>query len=287
MISEFTLSVRRRCGHVAIVALAILAATAAQAQTLEEQYLTERDTMRAILRVMAATDIQMPSRPLANLMGEEDGKALAALAPKLRALIGPVEIKGWQAQKMTRPETLTTEMGSTALDSLVFKKSPEDWIAALHVSTEALLLRWLSDWQKDSRYTDQASRIPTQIASALRADNFYTFATWNDSGTETLAEIRLKKRPEAKHLVALLAGRTQDLTVSTPDRLIVTAVQGGLVFIAEVPLKMKFGPIKECPVEGEEPGSEYQKCFAAHAPEYKAYIAAAKQAQELYDTLPL
>ena len=109
-----------------------------------------------------------------------------------------------------------------------------------------------------------------------------------EANVEKLLELPVTKKEQTKLVFAMVEGWTQDAPVMDPDHIIVAAVQDGLVFIAEAPLAERFGVLEPCAaLMGDETPDDFRQCFSENASEHPAYSAAQKQAQAMYDRLPL
>jgi len=246
----------------------------------EAHYIAERDAYRTTLR-RADANHTLDEKALY----EKDRKAIAALTKSMRALIGPVEIAGVEGEGRLLPDSTLEGIGDVALDSLAYGETYRQ----IQVTTERILTDWLAAWQKDARAGRDA--IPLDAAAALHSPTFYTFATSGDTGVDKFIEVPLKKSAQAKVAIAMLAGRTQGAILTEPESILVAAAQGGLVFIAEAPLNMKFGLLPACAAELHGPDDDvstpaFATCFVKNAPKHPAFAAAVKQAQALYDRFP-
>jgi len=299
----------------ACAALALLIAAwppASRAATPEESYLATRDAAIARLKAAVAAEQRGPMDGYGDAIVAEEKRAREALEQQMRAIVGPVALKGIAGEGTLNLDTLIEgDQGFGLLDGLVYG-GPDDKTRVI-VTTDGLLARWLRAhkewWGKDS--TD----IPQDMSAAVKAAAFYSQAVLTDSAVLRYAELPLRQPATATLAFAMLAARTQDTPPPQADELFVALAQGGRVFIAYTSEFAAVGPIAACDAiragyekqaseasedrtlddntRTEKSGAlmtrsetEFLRCFAEQAPKQKGFAAAVQAAQALLDRLP-
>jgi len=294
----------------AVIVTTSMALTSAGAQTADEAYFAARDA--AIARVTAANHPVGPTDPPPKEAMEEDTRSLAALEQQMRAIVGPVAIKGMAGDGAINLDTLNKgDEGFGLLDGMVY--GGVDGKTRVIVTTESLFQHWLrehKDWWGTTGY------IPQDMSEAVRQNDFYTQAVLTDSAILHYADLPVRKPSGAAFAYAMLAARTQDRAPPTAFEIFVATAQGGRVFIAYTREFAPVGPIAACDairadydkkadevaqqpdLDGKTPGdragelmakadSEFLRCFAQQASQQSSFSAAAQAAQALLDRLPL
>jgi hypothetical protein len=226
--------------------------TPAWAQSPVESYLAARDGYIGQLK--------QPARRDGEDAREREERALADLEPRLRQIIGPVELRGFLGPGKSNLDTLSADyLGFGMLDGLVF--TARDDSARVLVTTEALLKAWLKahrDWWPG------LANVPQEIGAALRSEAFYTQAISPDAAVVHYAEIALPKA--AGPAFAMLAARTQDSGPRTPDEIIVAVARGGRVYVASAMAAATVAPLPAC----ERIWQDYEKMSEAAQTAYVA-----------------
>ena len=129
----------------AIVAAPILPATAA---TLEQAYIAARDTAIANIKAMDKANMDTAKHSDNSAMLEAEEKARKGLEVQLRAIVGPVAIKGLEGDGAINLDTLIDgDEDFGLLDGMIF--GPADAKTRVIVTTDGLFARWLhrhKDW---------------------------------------------------------------------------------------------------------------------------------------------
>lgn len=211
----------------------------------------------------------------------------------LRALVGPVTIKGLPAEGKSNVDTLFKgDSGFGHLDGLGFA-SEGDRMQAV-VTTTGLLKHWLGEHREDG--------LPQEIGAAIRSDRFYYYAI-QDSAFAKYAELPVTKPASASAAVAVLGVRGNGDLKGLPSEIGVVAIQGEKVFFLAATGAVKTAEIPACErvwkqmmarktpqdaIALEDQAMEaYTKCFAKEAPSQSRFAAAVKKAQSQLDLLPL
>jgi hypothetical protein len=254
--------------------LVLLMAPVCRAGPAEQVYFTARDPAIAMLEQKfnslepAATD----------KFQAEYNRASGAVEAQLRRLMGPVP----------PPKGVS---GAGTLDGILFRNGHD----IVLVTTEGLLRHWLEENSK-------AYHFPTDPAAALRSDDFYTPAIGADAAVSIFAPLPIRAPAGASAAVALLGEQTQALPVWPPNRIAVSLVKSGWIYIALVEPTLKLQPIAACDaalkeltakasaaftagdsqtairLEAEGAGA-FQKCWAERARKEGALAAPTRQAQ--------
>jgi hypothetical protein len=290
----------------AMIAIALIGASAAAATPAEDAYVAARDA--AIATVKAATDAE-PKNPTAG----DDAKVLAlesqelaALEKQMRAIVGPVAIKGLDGKAGINLDTLSEgDEGFGLLDGMVYGKV--DARTRVIVTTDGLFRHWLRE-HKD--WWDKAP-LPQEPNAVVRDNDFYTQAVMTDAAIIHFADLPIRPPENTDFAYAMLASRTQDEVPAEADEIFVALEYGGRVFIAYTKDFRPIGPIAACNTirrdfikkaaeTAQKPGpdqdpdalsaeadAQFLRCFAAAAPQQRGFAAAIKAAQTLLDDLPL
>jgi len=226
-----------RTFHSALAAVALLcAASVAWADSPEDAYIAARDDAIKVLKEKSA------SHPDSKDLPAQEQKLRAGLQVQLQQIIDPGVPAGFSGPPTMNPDTLfADDEGAGALDGLNFAAAKAS-SGSLLVTTEGLLTRWLQA-HKDV-WKDQPNP-PADAPSAFASQDFYTQAVSDDAAVSIFASVPIHQPAGASAAVALLVEQSQDLAVYPPDRLAVSVVKGGKVYIAIVDTK-KFPPLAAC-----------------------------------------
>jgi len=293
----------------AIVA-AVLAAgitISASAATLEEAYIAARDAAIAKIKADEAADKHGPMDPTSNKIIDEDDRARASLEQQMRAIVGPVVIKGMTSDAKINLDTLNDSFeGFGMLDGMVYGGLDDK--TRVIVTTDSMFKRWLRDWW------DEPGSTP-QLSDAAKNNNFYTRAILTDAAVVRFADMPIRKPAGASFAYAMLAARTQSDVPRKADEIFVLVAEGSKIFLAYTREFGAVGPIAACDAirsdlvkqsvaVAEEPGldekaqrkksddlsgkseSEFLRCFAEKASQQNSFAAATQAAQALLDRLP-
>jgi hypothetical protein len=309
----------------------------AMAATPEQTYIAARDAAIAKIKAMdkastdkanadkanadkAKTDTANTdaAKPAASDNGESvvldaEEKARAGLERQLRAIVGPVAIKGLEGEGAINLDTLMEgDEDFGLLDGMVY--GPVDAKTRVIVTTDGLFRRWLHQhkdwWGKDS------TGIPLDPGAAVKVDAFYTQAVQNDAAIMRFAELPIHKPAGTTFAFAMLASRSQSDVPAKADEIFIALAQGGRVFVGYTKEFSEVGPIAACDqirsdlvkksvAAAEEPGlsdaarqkksdalsgksdTEFLRCFAEKASKQDGFAGATAAAQALVDRLPL
>ncbi|WP_407194343.1 hypothetical protein [Bradyrhizobium sp. STM 3566] len=255
----------------------------AHAATPEQHYLDLRD--RYIVKFSKAKESEDTSK--------QHDAALRELAAALRALVGPVTIKGLPVGGKSNVDTLFKgDIGFGHLDGLSFATEGDKLQAV--VTTTGLLEHWLSEHREDG--------MPQEISAALRSDRFYYYAI-QDAAFAKYADLPITKPSGASAAVAVLGVRGNGSLKGPPSEIGVVAVQGDKVFYLAATDAVKTAEIPPCEkiwkqmmakktpqdamAREDQAMDAYTKCFAKEAPSQSWFAAAVKKAQSQLDLLPL
>jgi hypothetical protein len=293
-----------------VAAVLALAASPVVAASAEEDYLAARDA--AIAGFKALED---QNRVDDAAMKAHD-EAVADLERRMRAVLGPVPIKGLPGAGKINFDTLfPSDQGFGTLDGLVFAAADDK--TRVIATTETLFARWLRGHK--GWWGDKIANVPQEPAAAIKSDAFYTQAIQTDAAVMRFAELPLARPATAKFLFAMLAARSQDEAPRAPDEIFVTVMQGGRLFVASAPVRRKFAAVPACDairrrqLKAAEAAYDayaagglkdekqfdrstslrrqadtlFLRCFSGEAAKQPAFAAATKQAQSLLESLPL
>ena len=257
-----------------LLGLLLLIAAPAYALTPDEAaYIAERD------KAIAALELKWSN--------EAHDRAIAALAPRLRRIVGPPP-KGTVGEASMTPDTLCCGVGSAKLDAMVFGE--------VVVTTEGLLRLWLGDKPKP----------PLALEAGLdEGSEIYSTGVVGDAAVEVYAPLPISRPTGATRAVAHLALASQAGSFWPPPDLGVIVWKGDRVFItfrkvAAVPALPACeaglaGDMREATeafaagkvddsirLEGDA-STAYVRCWAEHVREASAYPEILQQAQRLAD----
>ena len=294
-----------------IVAAALLLSSLAGATTPEDLYVAGRDAAIAKLNAAMKAEKRGPTDSYGANIGAIDDQARAQLEQQMRAIVGPVGIRGLKEEGTLNLDTLIEgDEGFGVLDGLIY--SSADNKTSVIVTTDGLFHRWLVQhkdwWGKDS------SDIPQEPAAAVREAAFYTQAVVTDAAIIRFAELPIRKPPGAAFAFAILAARSQSEIPAKADEIFVAAARGGRVFVGQTQRLAPVGPIASCDairaewvkksVEAAQKPKrdgttqsdeadrlsaksevEFLHCFSAQASRQPTFAAAVSTAQSLIDAI--
>jgi hypothetical protein len=295
--------IRRGAPAACIGALLTLCAmagpVAAQNRSLEDRYIATRNAALARFTLKAAPK-------LGDQIVQEEEKARSELERQMRAILGPVEIKGLGPSKLNLGSLYEGDMGFGTLDGLTF--TSEDYKTAIVVTTRSLFMRWLR-----AHKAPKDDPLPQDPEKAFRIDTFYAMAMMTDSAILRFAEVPLGAAA-AKPAYAMLDARSQDDTPYAANEVFVAAIKGDRVFVGHARIEpamavpacsaAREATMKKLEAEskagadndqagrdrinalGGKAETDFLKCFAAAAPKQAAFADVVKRAQELYDRMP-
>ena len=282
----------------ALAALLIAMPLAASAASPEDAYVAARNAYTKKLEPL--------DKPNPNPAAASDDKFLKAqdaaradLEKQLRAIVGPVAVKGFTGAGKINLESLISgyeDFGK--LDGLTFA-GPDDK-TQLVVTTTGLLDRWL----KAHRKWWNENNVPQRVDAALKSDSFYTQAI--GTGAAVMPYVQLPVTAQGKPAAALLVARAQDIGPRAPDELIVSAVRGGRLYVLSTPTAAKVTMIPACErlwtdaltkaekMQGTDAAERVREagdralhaCFAERAKKESFFPAATRQAQDFLKLLP-
>jgi hypothetical protein len=287
----------------ALIALLALLAIPASAASLEDAYLAARDGYIK----------RFEKSPQDDATYEAHTRALADLQAKLRQVVGPTHLDGFSPDGKISLDALDSgDEDFGLLDGLVYVRA--DQKAQVLVTTASLFDKWL---KAHERFWPETP-LPTDMAEALKRDDFYTQAVTNGAAVVTYAEIPVAKPPWATLAFAVLDARTQDTSPPAPDEMIITVRRADRVFVVTTKTAVAAGPIAACDAiqarltaEAQAAGDAdqatggkdaalhekaeqlahqadraYPDCFASEARKAAFFPTLVRQAQALVDMLP-
>jgi hypothetical protein len=280
--------------------------TPAAATPAEDAYIAARDA--AIAKVTAATAAE-PKNPTG---GDEDkvialdNQALAGLEKQMRAIVGPLTMKGLGGKSAINLDTLNDgDEGFGLLDGMVY--GGPDARTRVIVTTESLFRRWL---QQHKAWA--GAELPQDPGAAIKDQDFYSQAVLTDAAIVRYADLPIAAPPGTVFAYAMLAARTQSDLPGKADEIFIALAQGGRVFVANTKEFKALGPIAACETirndlakkaadtaNANDPAAqdkanalsaqsdaEFLKCFAGQAPQQAGFGAAVRAAQALIGRLP-
>lgn len=294
-----------RAAVVVSVASAALSLSPATAVGPEDAYVAARDA--AVARIKAAVDAEKrgPTDNYGEPILRIEEEARADLETRMRAIIGPVAIRGVEQNGAINLDTLIDgDMGFGMLDGMVY--GGPDARTRVIVTTGGLFRRWL-DGHKDD--------VPQSPAAAVKENGFYTQAVLTDSAILRFAELPVGKPAGADFVFAMLAARTQSEVPARANEIFVSLSRGGRVYVSYTREFEPVGPIASCDAvrealvrksvaaateRGLDEGArreksdalqtksetEFMRCFARKASAQNGFAAALRAAEALIARLP-
>jgi hypothetical protein len=282
-----------------------LTAAAALAASPEAAYLAARDKAIAEIKRLEA------SKASDETVQAAEDKASDDLARRLREIIGPVALKGFSGSGKLNIESLSEgDVGFGMLDGLAFDAKGDSVV----VTTRPLLAAWLA---AKAREADAESRLPADIAAAVKQEDFYTFAISPDAAFAANADLPVTRPAGADLAVATLGEFEQDIGHDNVDQIVAAVAKGDRVLVASIQRKAPIAKIAACEkiwtdalarsdklqaeyrasglkdeklfdesnrVE-EEGDKDYRACFNQRAPREPFFAGLVKEAQDLVDRL--
>jgi len=291
---------------IALIALALFAGGAAAASP-EDDYVATRDKDIARIQHLVAAKIDVKK------VDAEQSQMLADLQKRLEAMVGPFAVAGYPATGKFTLETLSNEdIGFGQLDGIVHTVGDDG--PQVIVTTRGLVDRWL---RQRAAEKDAADRLPADLETAARADDFYTFSVSEDAAFGKTAELTVAKPAGADLAVAALGGFAQDIGPNPRQEIVVTLQKDGRVYIASQVAKTPIAKIDACEAiwtaaekksqelrdayqktgakneklfddgsKAEDDGDKaYRACLVAKTPQQPYFPALIAEAQELADRL--
>jgi hypothetical protein len=290
----------------ALIGLA-LSIGGARAASLDDDYVAARD--KDVARVKHMVDAKTDDK---KVQAEQD-KLLANLQKRLDAMVGPFAVAGYPAAGKFTLDTLSDgDIGFGQLDGIVHSVGDDG--PQVIVTTRGLVDRWLRVRAAEKEKQD---RLPADLETAARADDFYTFSVSEDAAFGKTADLAVAKPAGADLVVAALGGFAQDIGPNPRQEIVVTLQKGGRVYIASQVAKTAIGKIDACEAiwtaanktsedlwkayektgskdeklldqrsKAEDDGDKaYRACLVAKSPQQPYYAALVKEAQEIADRL--
>jgi hypothetical protein len=219
----------------ALIALGLLAG-GARAASPEDDYVAARDKDIARIQHLVAAKIDVKK------VDAEQSQMLADLQKRLEAMVGPFVVAGYPAVGKSTLETLSSEdIGFGQLDGIVHSAGDDG--PQVIVTTRGLVDRWL---RQRAAEKDAADRLPADLETAARADDFYTFSVSEDAAFGKTAELTIAKPAGADFVVAALGGFAQDIGPNPRQEIVVTLQKNGRVYIASQVAKTAIAKIDAC-----------------------------------------
>ena len=290
----------------ALIALA-LSGGGALAASPEDDYVAARD--KDIARIKHLVDTKIDDK---KVQAEQD-RMLADLQKRLDALVGPFAVAGYPVAGKFTLETLSDgDIGFGQLDGIVHSVGDDG--PQVIVTTRGVVDRWLRVRAAEKEKQD---RLPADLETAARNDDFYTFSVSEDAAFGKTADLAVAKPAGADLVVAALGGFAQDIGPNPHQEIVVTLQKNGRVYIANQVAKTAIGKIDACEAiwtaaekksqalrdayqksgakneklfddgaKAEDDGDKaYRACLVKETPQQPYYSALVKEAQEIAERL--
>jgi hypothetical protein len=222
-------------GTALVLALGLAMAAAGQAGAgPAEDYIAARD--KAVAALVAAE--KAGTSP--EVLEKRDAADRKALEQKMRALLGPLRLKGFTAT--FSPATLLEgNIDSGGPDGLLFAQ--EDSGTYLLVSPEPVFANWLAARAKGEGAAQALSR---GIAAATASDDFYTLAIGTEAAFSRYMDLPVTAA-EGETVRAAIGLFSQDLPANTlPESVVVTRVANGRVAVGTSAVELGITALPAC-----------------------------------------
>jgi hypothetical protein len=262
----------------AIVILAVSFTALADAGDRTAAYLAARDRYIA----------EFKARPADDPSDKRMDRAFADLEGQLKTIIAPWHAPGFPAEGRINLSTLDhQDMGFGALDGLRYETKE----TAVIVTTPVLVRNWIAD---HNRWWSGSDDIPQPVGAAIRSEQFWTYAEFDDSAKFFFGEVPVKI-PGGTGVVLLAVDTQTGIPNEGPRYILVAVLRDDRIFVASQKLETTVPQQPVCERQLEEASSypntakhadrDFQACFAPHLHEQPRYGAIRKQAQALVDLL--
>jgi hypothetical protein len=236
---------------------------------------------------------------------KDEDRAIADLEKQLKAIIGPVKLKGIDAAPRNQVDTLSSSNDTFGhLDALAY--GGPDAKFRTFVTTEGLLKNWLR--VHETWWGEKNAKMSQAPGAALKTADFYTQAIGQGSAFILYAELPITRPPSASFAIAWLYMTAQDFGPWEPDKVLVSVIQGGRLFIVGAPANTKAPVMAACSAiwkaaekksaenieksghfseDFREKGDkDFHRCFAERAKSEPFYAKLTAQAQAIAADLP-
>lgn len=222
-------------GTALVLALGLAIASAGQAGAgPAEDYIAARD------KVVAALAAAEKAGASPETLEKRDSADRKALEQKMRALLGPLRLKGFTAT--FSPGTLLGgNIDSGGPDGLLF--ADEDSGTYLLISPEPVFANWLAARAKDE---GAAPALGRGIAAATTSDDFYSLAIGVEAAFARYMDLPVTAA-EGETARAAIGLFSQDLPANTlPGSVVVTRVANGRVAVATAAVELGIDALPVC-----------------------------------------
>lgn len=222
-------------GTALVLALGLAIASAGQAGAgPAEDYIAARD------KVVAALAAAEKAGASPETLEKRDSADRKALEQKMRALLGPLRLKGFTAT--FSPGTLLGgNIDSGGPDGLLFADA--DSGTYLLISPEPVFANWLAARAKDE---GAAPALGRGIAAATTSDDFYSLAIGVEAAFARYMDLPVTAA-EGETARAAIGLFSQDLPANTlPGSVVVTRVANGRVAVATAAVELGIDALPVC-----------------------------------------
>lgn len=222
-------------GTALVLALGLAIASAGQAGAgPAEDYIAARD------KVVAALAAAEKAGASPETLEKRDSADRKALEQKMRALLGPLRLKGFTAT--FSPGTLLGgNIDSGGPDGLLF--ADEDSGTYLLISPAPVFANWLAARAKDE---GAAPALGRGIAAATTSDDFYSLAIGVEAAFARYMDLPVTAA-EGETARAAIGLFSQDLPANTlPGSVVVTRVANGRVAVATAAVELGIDALPVC-----------------------------------------
>jgi hypothetical protein len=277
------------------IAITLATSVSVQAASPEETYLAARDAAIAKLNPPGG----QPTLTDATIKQEE--RAREALGRQMRAVIGPLNVKGYTGEGTYNVGSLFNgDMETGTLDGLLFTRNKD---IRLVVTTVSLAERWI---KSPDGLAASKGEMPKDLKSALTLDLFYTRSSSFDAAVDNMGELPVTTPAGATFAYAMLSTRRQDIGVTPAKEMLVGVIAPPRVYVVSTPIapikmmpaceklsrdadkkadRMQRGTSDDAEAVRQKGDADMLKCFAERIKTTLAFALLIKQAQTIVDGL--
>lgn len=217
------------------VLLAAAFPAAALAGPADDEYIAARN--KAVATLAAADKAGKSDEELIKL----DDDARKDLEKRMTALLGPIQVKGFEGSYFSPDTLIPGGMGSDSPDGIVL--STEDSSSFLFVAPEPVFLDWLKT-RSTEEYAPPAFK--EGIGPASGTDDFYTLTIGNDAAFSLYVSLPVKAA-DGETVSAGLGMFSQDFAANQlPGTIVLTRVADGRVMVATADVDFDIPDLKDC-----------------------------------------
>ena len=194
-------------------------------KTPEDKYIETRDHY---IEYFKKSDVKYEENNI------EDRRGLSALENQLKAIIGPIIVKGFSTQGEFSWVTLMDNYyeGLQPIDGLRFESKGKE---TLIVTSKDLL-----------KYYLKLHEFPIKFSELSKTGNFFASVLENDAAVNYFSEIPVKSANNQTYASVFLGLSAQDIGDFTPENLYIFVAKGNQILMVVAPTNIKVNQIPQC-----------------------------------------